>query len=80
MKKRAYSAEFKSSAARFSHRRENIKQLADGLGIQAEHIYKRMSSQKTLTNPHPIISKKPEADSLDVKQLRKVDMQIKITV
>ncbi len=71
MKKRVYSAEFKSSAVRLSYERENIKELADELGIQVERIYKWRSSQKTFTNPQPIISKKTETDSLEVKQLRK---------
>ncbi len=38
MKKRVYSAEFKSSAVRLSYERENIKELADELGIQVERI------------------------------------------
>jgi len=71
MKKRVYSAEFKSSAVRLSYERENIKELADELGVQVERIYKWRSSQKTFTNLQPIISKKTEIDSLEVKQLRK---------
>lgn len=71
MKKRVYSAEFKSSAVRLSYERENIKELADELGVQVERIYKWRSSQKTCTNLQPIISKKTEIDSLEVKQLRK---------
>lgn len=71
MKKRVYSTEFKSSAVRLSYERENIKELADELGIQVERIYKWRSSEKTFTNPKPIISKKTETDSLEVKQLRK---------
>nr|WP_315221832.1 transposase [uncultured Flavobacterium sp.] len=64
MKKRVYSAEFKSSAVRLSYERENIKELVDELGIQVERIYKWRSSEKTFTNPKPIISKKTETDSL----------------
>lgn len=71
MKKRVYSAEFKSSAVRLSYERENIKELADELGIQVERIYKWRSSQKIITNPKPIVSKKSETDSIEVKQLRK---------
>ena len=70
MKKRVYSAEFKSSAVRLSYERENIKELADELGIQVGRIYKWRSSEKTFTDPQPIISKKTETDSLEVKQLR----------
>ena len=71
MKKRVYSTEFKSSAVRLSYERENIKELADELGIQVGRIYKWRSSEKTFTDPQPIISKKTETDSLEVKQLRK---------
>ncbi|MGU9940430.1 transposase [Empedobacter brevis] len=58
MKKRVYSTEFKSSAVGLSYERENIKELADELGIQVERIYKWRSSEKTFANPKPIISKK----------------------
>ena len=34
MKKRVYSTEFKSEAVRLSYQRENIKELADELGVQ----------------------------------------------
>ena len=38
--KRQYSQEFKSEAVRLSYQRENIKELADELGIQVQRIYK----------------------------------------
>lgn len=71
MKKRVYSTEFKSSAVQLSYERENIKELADELGIQVERIYKWRSSQKTFTNPVSIVSLKAETDSIEVKRLRK---------
>ena len=38
--KRQCSQEFKSEAVRLSYQRENIKELADELGIQVQRIYK----------------------------------------
>lgn len=46
MKKRVYSTEFKSEAVRLSYQRENIKELADELGIQVQRIYKWRAGQK----------------------------------
>jgi len=40
MKKRVYTQEFKSEAVRLSYQRENIKELADELGIAVQRIYK----------------------------------------
>lgn len=38
MKKRVHSADFKSLAVRLIYERENIKELADELGILVERI------------------------------------------
>ncbi|WP_321290624.1 transposase [uncultured Sunxiuqinia sp.] len=40
MKKRVYSKEFKEQAVHLSHQRENIKELAEELGIKVEWLYK----------------------------------------
>jgi len=40
MRKRVYKAEFKSEAVRLSYQRENIKELAEELGIDVQRIYK----------------------------------------
>lgn len=69
MKKRVYSTEFKSEAVRLSYQRENIKELADELGVQVQRIYKWRAGQKS--NPVTKVSIKPAPDSLEVKQLRK---------
>lgn len=69
MKKRVYSTEFKSEAVRLSYQRANIKELADELGVQVQRIYKWRAVQKRGTTP--IVSIKPETDSLEVKRLRK---------
>ncbi len=69
MKKRVYSTEFKSEAVRLSYQRENIKELADELGVQVQRIYKWRAGQKIRTTSR--ITTKPETDSIEVKRLRK---------
>ena len=69
MKKRVYSTEFKSEAVRLSYQRENIKKLADELGVQVQRIYKWRVGQKTKASPKATI--KLETDSIEVKRLRK---------
>jgi transposase-like protein len=44
-KKRFYSNEFKEKAIAISYQRENLKELADELGIKVERIYKWRRSQ-----------------------------------
>ena len=39
-RKRYYSNEFKAEAVRLSNQRDNIKELAEELGISVERIYK----------------------------------------
>lgn len=69
MKKRVYSTEFKSEAVRLSYQRENIKELADELGVQVQRIYKWRAGQKTKASPKATM--KLETDSIEVKRLRK---------
>lgn len=66
MKKRVYSTEFKSEAVRLSYQRENIKELADELGVQVQRIYKWRAGQAS-----PKATIKLETDSIEVKRLRK---------
>ncbi|WP_103867091.1 transposase [Aquimarina sp. I32.4] len=40
MKKRFYSKEFKSEAVQLSYQRENIKELANELGVKVDRIYR----------------------------------------
>ena len=69
MKKRYYSTEFKLEAIRLSYKRDNIKDLANELGVQVQRIYKWRATHREIPSLTPI-SKKQE-DSLEVKQLRK---------
>ncbi len=66
---RATVLEFNSEAVRLSYQRENIKELADELGVQVQRIYKWRAGQKSSLISN--VSIKPSPDSLEVKQLRK---------
>jgi len=69
MKKRVYSKEFKEQAVRLSHQRENIKELADELGIKVERLYK----WRKWSNPSPatVVKASLSEETIEVKKLRK---------
>ena len=69
MKKQHYRTEFKSEAVRLSYKRDNIKELANELGVQVQRIYKWRATHREVSSL-TVVSKKQEA-SLEVKQLRK---------
>lgn len=49
-KKRFYSTEFKEKAVSLSYQRDNIKELANELGIDVQRLYKWRTSMKLI---HP---------------------------
>ena len=69
IKKRYYSPKLKEQAVRLSYQREDIKELADELGIEVQRIYKWRKAAKTTTSPKP--EKPIPDDTLELKQLRK---------
>jgi len=69
MKKRVYSSEFKAEAVRLSYQRENIKDLADELGIQVQRIYKWRKTAKDIFKPTS--QKIEKEDPSEIKRLRK---------
>jgi len=69
MKKRVYSKEFKEQAVVLSYQRDNIKELADELGVNVQRLYKwRKWAKLDSLNKKKVVSK---IDSNEVKQLRK---------
>ena len=66
--KRQFSKEFKSEAVRLSYQRENIKDLADELGIQVARIYKWRAAART---PESIATTVIKAEDQEIKKLRK---------
>ena len=68
MKKRVYSKELKEQAVRLSYQRDNIKELADELGIDVQRIYKWRKATKQANDPKVQQSKQEDAE---VKRLRK---------
>lgn len=66
--KRQFSKEFKQEAVRLSHQRENIKELADELGIQAARICKWRTAART---PEISITSVIKSEDQEIKKLRK---------
>ena len=66
--KRHFSNEFKQEAVRLSYERENIKDLADELGIQVARIYKWRTANKNTTDSKTIVKSQ---GNQEVKELRK---------
>ena len=56
--KRYFNSEFKAEAVRLSCERENIKDLADELGIQVARIYKWRTSQQNTTTSKSLLKLK----------------------
>lgn len=82
MKKRVYKTEFKSEAVRLSYQRENIKELAQELGIDVQRIYKWRSNENKLDS-----KKHPKKVSLSIssedyknlqKQLKDTSLELEI--
>lgn len=69
MKKRIYSNEFKEQTVRLSYQRDNIKELANELGLDPQRIYKWRKGAKEAQVPNH--QKIVKDDSLEVKRLRK---------
>ena len=61
MKKRHYSTEFKLEAVRLSYKRDNIKELANELGVQVQRIYKWRATHREISSL-TVVSKKQEAE------------------
>src|SRR5690606_23066002 len=68
MKKRYYSPELKEQAVRLSYQRENIKELADELGLEVQRMYKWHKAAKTTTSPNP--GRPMPDDTLEPTRLR----------
>lgn len=77
--KRQFSKEFKSEAVRLSYQRENIKDLADELGIQVARIYKWRAAARTpeLSTTSIIKSEDQEIKKLR-KQLKNAELELEI--
>lgn len=66
--KRHFSIEFKQEAVRLSYQRDNMKELADELGIQVARIYKWRAAE---LSPAKQTSSPILAENHEVKELRK---------
>ncbi|PHS10309.1 MAG: hypothetical protein COA88_02370 [Kordia sp.] len=56
IKRRVYSQALKDEAVQLSYKRDNVKELADELGIQVQRLYKwRKMAKKNVTPKIPLI-------------------------
>ena len=80
MKKRFYSSEFKQEAVRLSYERENIKELANELGIAAERIYKwrRDFQTEPSTAAKPVIKDQTTRIKQLERQLKDKNLELEI--
>jgi len=69
--KRVYSESFKEKAVSLSYQRENIKELADELGIQVQRIYKWRAVARKEVNLKSISNSKLQEELPEVKRLKK---------
>ena len=69
--KRVYSESFKEKAVSLSYQRENIKELADELGVQVQRIYKWRASARKEVNLKSITNSKLQEELPEVKRLKK---------
>ena len=69
--KRVYSESFKEKAVSLSYQRENIKELADELGVQVQRIYKWRASTRKQVNLKSITNSKLQEELPEVKRLKK---------
>lgn len=69
-KKRNYSKAFKDKAISLSYQRDNIKDLANELGIRVERIYRWRKAKQEIENPN-LSTKKPTEDLAEIKRLKK---------
>lgn len=69
--KRIYSESFKEKAVSLSYQRENIKELADELGVQVQRIYKWRASARKQVNLKTISNSKLQEELPEVKRLKK---------
>lgn len=70
MKRRVYSQALKDEAVRLSYQRDNVKELADELGIQVQRLYKwrKTAKNSVALKTKPIIESQ---DNSEVKRLKK---------
>lgn len=77
MKKRVYKPEFKLEAVRLSYQRENIKELADELGVAVQRIYKWRTHLKKSDKEKETVVK--TSSIISIVDYRKLQKQLKDT-
>lgn len=75
IKKRNYSKSFKEKAVELNYHRDNIKELAQELGIDVERIYKWRSKTTSSTSLKP----NRAAQSIELEETKRLKKELKNT-
>ena len=80
-KQKHYSKSFKEKAVKLSYQRDNIKELANELGIKVQNIYRWRASEEESNNPTSKQKLKKEEET-ELKRLRKQlkDTQLELEI
>jgi len=73
MKRRVYSQALKDEAVRLSYQRDNVKELADELGIQVQRLYKWRKTAKNSV----ALKTKPTIESQDNSEVKRLKKALK---
>ncbi|MBK5262753.1 MAG: transposase [Peptostreptococcaceae bacterium] len=82
-KKRFYSTVFKDKAVSLSYQRDNLKELADELGINVQRLYKWRTSMKSTPSNRATSSTKASFNGdEEIKRLKKElkDAQLELEI
>jgi len=70
-----YTKSFREKAVKLSYQRDNIKDLADELGIKVQNLYRWRVREQELTNP----TSKQKAKKEELIELKRVKKELKDT-
>ena len=76
-KKRIYDTEFKEKAIALSFQRENLKELADELGVNVERIFKWRRGHRL--NEESNLVKKPTQTTVNTEEFKQLRKELKDT-
>lgn len=79
MKPRIYSKEFKEETVRLSYQRDNLKDLANELGIKVDRIYDWRRALHYISGPSTLTTESKDSEiKLLKKQLREKEQELEI--
>jgi len=70
-----YSKSFREKAVKLSYQRDNLKDLADELGIKVQNLYRWRVREKELNHP----TNKQKAKKEEISELKRLKRELKET-